>query len=185
MTKNEIRKTALMRRDELGPLQIKEKSRIIQGRVRELTEYKDAENLLVYASMRSEAATDDLIVDALAEGKKVFCPKVIDVRQGEMRFYRIRGLEDLLPGVMGIREPLAGEEYKSGSGRTLVIVPGTAFDVSRNRIGYNGGFYDRFLSGHPDADTAALAFECQIFSAVPAMEHDIKPGKIVTEDRIY
>ena len=63
-------------------------------------------------------------------------------------------------------------------------MPGVAFDEDRHRVGYGGGFYDRFLEAHPGMKTAALAFEFQIKDRVPFEPFDIRPGQIVTEQRV-
>ena len=66
----------------------------------------------------------------------------------------------------------------------LMLMPGVAFDESRNRVGYKGGFYDRYLERHPEIRTLALAFDCQILDeTIEADSHDIKPHGILTEKR--
>ena len=63
-------------------------------------------------------------------------------------------------------------------------MPGVVFDLQRHRVGYGGGFYDRFLEQHPGLTTVALAFEFQVREEVPFEEFDIRPAKVVTERRI-
>ena len=63
-------------------------------------------------------------------------------------------------------------------------MPGVAFDIKRHRVGYGGGFYDRFLEAHPDLVTIALAFEFQVKEKVPFENSDIPPAKFVTEQRV-
>lgn len=85
-------------------------------------------------------------------------------------------------GKMGILEPdpafcpCMDEEEDA-----LMIIPGVAFDRARNRIGYGGGYYDRYLSIHREHPTVAAAFECQLFDAVPCDRHDIRPQCLITE----
>ena len=64
-------------------------------------------------------------------------------------------------------------------------MPGVAFDTNRNRVGYGGGYYDRYLKSHPQLRTLALAFDMQVLFEVPAEEQDIKPQLLVTETNIY
>ena len=67
----------------------------------------------------------------------------------------------------------------------LVLVPGVAFDYSHNRIGYNGGFYDRFLEKNKEVKTIALAYDLQVVDfEIPSEEHDIKPDKMITENAL-
>jgi 5-formyltetrahydrofolate cyclo-ligase len=187
MTKDDIRKEIVSKRDSLSQEELREKSRLIFEKVTATTEYQEAENILIYASMRSEVITDDIILDALAVGKNVFCPRVINKEAGEMAFIRIYSPEDLKEGYFGIREPELTEDSEVAGGDGLVIVPGVAFDRDCNRIGYRGGFYDRYLMKHRNLMAMAIAFECQVLddTVIPAQEHDVAPGKIITESNIY
>ncbi len=188
MTKDIRRKKILKRRDELSAEEIQLRSSLITRRLMSLEEYRSAENILVYASFGSEAVTDEIITKALELDKKVFCPKITDPKKGEMIFARIKDLSDLVPGAFGIREPESGEIYGglTDDSESLVIMPGVAFDADRNRYGYGGGYYDRFLAGHSRIKSVALAFECQISKErLDVDENDIRPSLIVTEERIY
>ncbi len=188
--KDMIRKEIIAKRDSLSEQEILEKSKAIADRLFSLLDYKDADNILIYASMRSEVITDGIIADALKGGKNVFCPKCIDKDNGVMLFYKIDSLDDLKEGYYGIREP----EYTSDSevfddtkdiDKTLVIVPGVAFDRGGNRIGYKGGYYDRFLSKYPNIKTIALAYDLQIAFHIPADAHDIPVLKVITESDCF
>ncbi|WP_158589452.1 5-formyltetrahydrofolate cyclo-ligase [Butyrivibrio sp. CB08] len=189
MTKNEARERAIAKRDGLDGELILEKSRVIFEKVTALTEYIEAENILVYASMRSEADTFELILDALSGGKRVFCPKVTDKKNGLMKFVPISSIEDLVEGYFGIREPVLPEGYKEPEfdlWKTLMIMPGVAFDKDRNRVGYSGGFYDRYLYGHKGLKAIAIAFECQVMDDIIEMDHyDIRPDMLITEESTY
>ena len=189
MTKDELRHMFLSRRDDIPASERELFSKRIAQRVFGLEEYRTAENVLIYASMRSEVITDDIILDALGCDKKVFCPKVTDPRNGIMKFVHIQELSDLKKGYFGIREPEISEDYEEpcfDPGMSLVIMPGVAFDDRRNRIGYSGGFYDRFLAENRGLKTLALCFECQMSgSELPAMAHDVRPDVIITENGIY
>ena len=210
MDKGSIRAAVLAKRDALSDDEIVQKSRLIFEKLIKTKEYKESVNILVYASMGSEVRTDEIILDALANGKKVFCPKVTDKKAGTMVFIRIGALEDLEEGYFHIREPkldedseIMGRNYLGGyeqdclkeaateheedincreNEKTLVIMPGVAFDRNRNRIGYGGGFYDRYLSGHPDYDTVALCFDEQLISdSIEPESTDAIPGCLLTD----
>lgn len=156
----------------------------VRDQVLTLPEYRDAEVIYAYVDCKHEVETSDIIRAAWADGKRVAVPKV----QGEnMKFFYITSLEeDLEEGYYGIREPYEkhpadeAEDERKG----LMLMPGVAFDEARHRIGYGGGFYDRFLEAHPGLSRAALAFEFQIKEQVPYEVFDICPEKIVTEKRI-
>ncbi len=189
MTKEELRRCFITRRDGLSAGQIEKFSTVIADKLYALDEYRTCRNLLIYASMRSEVMTDGIILDALKAGKNVFCPKVTDRAGGEMKFVRISDISDLHTGYFGIREPSVPDDYEEplfDEKDSLVIMPGVAFDRCRNRIGYSGGFYDRFLECHSGLKTVAICFECQISDEeIPGEAHDIRPMKLVTENNIY
>ncbi|WP_442857291.1 5-formyltetrahydrofolate cyclo-ligase [Butyrivibrio sp. ob235] len=111
-------------------------------------EYTDANNILVYCSMGNEADTHNIICNALSDNKNVFCPVITDTKGRAMEFVRIEALSDLIPGKFGINEPQINNDsvlYKGHEGKTLIILPGLLFDRKGNRIGYGGGFYDRYI----------------------------------------
>ena len=127
-----------------------------------------------------EVGTRPLMLEAWKLGKTVWVPKV----HGEtMDFYEITSFDELKPGAYGILEPDAGIPASADDG--LMIMPGVAFDTNRNRVGYGGGYYDRYLESHPQLHTLALAFDMQVLFEVPAEEQDIKPQLLVTETNIY
>ena len=100
-----------------------------------------------------------------------------------MNFYLVEQKEDLQPGAYGILEPTG--EYKADGYDGLLIMPGVAFDEECHRIGYGGGFYDRFLEKHPEVCRVAVGFSFQILPEVPTEPTDIRPQVIVTEENIY
>ena len=118
--------------------------------------------------MISPEIIDVLGGTAYASGKHVAVPKV----QGEiMHFYEITALSDCVPGAFGILEP-AGEEKDRIATPGFMLVPGLAFDKNGNRLGYGGGFYDKYLASHEEIITAALGYDFQIVEKVPSESHD-------------
>ncbi|MDE7177182.1 MAG: 5-formyltetrahydrofolate cyclo-ligase [Lachnospiraceae bacterium] len=197
-TKREIRERALALRDALLPAERAAYSKEIIDKITRLDCYRNAAALLVYVSFRSEVETGMLIENALVDKKAVFSP-VVSGR--EMEFFRITSLNELKSGYQGILEPAQEAEasYREwmrqkeiSSTRTLLCMPGAAFDRERNRIGYGGGYYDRYLSAlsaeqekrTENIETIALAFSCQIFAEIPREPHDLRPDRIVTEREI-
>lgn len=182
--KKEIRREALKRRDCLTKEQRRAGSGKIVKKITGLSCYQKADALLTYVSFRSEVDTFSLIRRALAEGKAVFTPKVLG---RDMAFFRIFSVDDLREGYRGILEPEPTTPYIDQNGQnSLICMPGAAFDRKRHRIGYGGGFYDRYLSNGRAGNitTAALAFDCQIFEEIPWETYDICPSCIVTEKEI-
>jgi 5-formyltetrahydrofolate cyclo-ligase len=144
--------------------------------------------IMCYMDFNNEVMTKYLISHCFENGKRVILP-LVDTVNGEKKIipYEIIDLEkDVSPGVFGILEP------KKDTAKTinpeeidLVVVPGVAFDISKNRLGYGAGFYDRFLKlVKPDCPKVGIAFEFQIFEAIPTEEHDIPLDFVITEDRI-
>ena len=199
MDKDFIRKDILQKRDDLSVYKIEIKSREIFEELITRPEYIEASNVLIYASIRSEVKTDEIILDALALGKRVFCPKVTDKKNGIMKFVRIYEPENLTEGFYGLREPEITDESEifdpdlyadesnvrrtdgENTGKTIIIVPGVAFDEKGNRIGYKGGFYDRFLPKVSYADTVALCYKIQIVDEIIPSEYDIPIKSIIHE----
>ena len=182
--KKEIRAKILKMRQALPKEEVREKSLRIMRRIEETETFKNADNLLAYIDFRGEVATGTLIEKAWELGKKVYVPRVAGK---EMEFYRIYSFEDLEKGAYGILEPKKEcPVYEAGEGQTtLAILPGSVFDEKKNRVGYGGGFYDRFLENlRKDAVTIGIAFDLQIFDEVPKEAHDAQLDYIVTESRI-
>lgn len=189
-----IRARSLEKRDSLSARERASYSEEIVKKITNLSCYQKADALLAYASYRSEADLTELIRQALVEGRPVFLPKVTGK---DMEFYRIAELSDLQEGYRGIPEPAAGQSYpqwlsgKESPVRTLMCMPGAAFDQSRHRIGYGGGFYDRYLDRLPGMHaaqrltTAAAAFSCQVWEEIPWEAHDILPDILVTEREVF
>lgn len=188
--KKRFRKEALAARDSLTPEQRKCYSDKIIRNLIGLPCYQEADAILTYISFRSEVDTFPLLERAFADGKAVFAPKVLGK---EMAFYRIFSKDDLAAGYQGILEPAGGQSFEMWgndqmSQHILICLPGAAFDRSCHRIGYGGGFYDKYLGDTvcPQMKyvTAALSFNCQIFEEIPWEAHDFRPEQIITETEI-
>lgn len=179
-SKKDIRKCVLARRNCISKQEWEEKSRLICEKVVTHPFFLDSNVIYCYVDYRNEVSTRAIIETAWEQGKKVAVPKVLG---DEMEFYYIHSYEDLEEGYKGILEPkqtnLAYDE------NTLVIMPGAAFDLTCNRIGYGKGYYDKYLHAHPSYKTLALAFEFQMIEHIPTEEYDICPQIIITEENTY
>ena len=177
--KDKIRKQVLDARYKLAPEQRRAKSAEIEAKLFVLPEFCAASVVLFYASFQSEVETHHMIRRALAQGKRVVLPKV---RGRELELFEIKNFDkDVAPGAWGIPEPENGSPAKLKD-IGLIVVPGAAFDVQGNRIGYGAGYYDKLLPLYTGR-TVALAFELQIVPEAPSDPHDISMQKIVTEKR--
>lgn len=147
--------------------------------------YRKADWIYTYISFDSELDTIGLIRTVLNDGKHVAVPKI----QGRnMNFWEILSLEDCRPGIWGILEPvLSGMEETvkyPAEIPGLILVPGLAFDRNGNRLGYGGGYYDRYLENHPGFISTALAYPIQIVDKVPSEGHDRRVDYILTPEEI-
>ena len=179
-TKKRIRQEIFSRRKAASREQIREDSRKIFETVRALPEYREASSVYAYMDCRNEVMTRAFIRKAWEDGKQVAVPRV---EGKEMRFWLIRSFDELAEGYYGIQEPLPLRPAADES--ALMIVPGVAFDRERHRIGYGGGFYDRYLSRHTGHTTVAVAFSFQLMDGLPAEPTDILPEILVTEEMVY
>lgn len=179
--KKEIRAEVKKHRREALPEEIRENSEMICDAFLNLPEYQDAKVVFAYVDCKNEVETGKVIEQCWKDGKILAVPKVF----GEiMKYYEIHSYDDLEDGYYGIREPKHERLREIVSEDGLMILPGVAFDLSRHRVGYGGGFYDRYLEAHPDMKKIAFAFEFQVFDEVPYDIHDKQPEKIITEKRI-
>ena len=182
--KARIRESVLKKRDLIDPASRKLKDASIKERLFSAPEFTCAKAVLFYASFRSEVSTLTMAEDALAAGKRVLLP-VVDNYRKELKLYEIGSLSELSPGFMGIPEPAARRETERDiSDPDLVIIPGAAFDIYGNRLGYGAGYYDKMLSRlKRRIPLIALAYEEQITDSLPSEPHDVRVQKIVTDRR--
>jgi 5-formyltetrahydrofolate cyclo-ligase len=183
--KASLRSEMIRKRDALSQVEIHNKSSKILERLLRTKEYKRAEEVFTFVSFGSEVDTNNLILNALKSNKKVYTPKIID--KGIIEFYEIRSFQDLAPSKFEILEPTTDRrgKIKGSEGNQLMIIPGVAFDTQGNRMGYGGGYYDRYFAKNYDCQVLrfALCYELQILGRVPTEEYDQKVDKIITEKR--
>ncbi len=179
--KAEIRTEVKKRRASADTTKLHEASLRIMEQFVSLPAYQETEILLAYVDAKREVETRLLMAQAWKDGKKVAAPRVDG--DGIMHYYYMDSLEDLEPGSFGIMEPKK-ECALCETEKGLLLMPGVAFDVACHRVGYGGGYYDRYLERHPGLVHIALAFEFQVFEEVPFEAHDILPELIVTDRRI-
>ncbi len=180
--KNLIRKQMKQLRADMTRTERFEKSMQIFEKLITVPEFKRADRIYTYVSMDNEIDTIMLIDYSLSLEKRVFVPRVSG---RDMEFYEISDISELSPGYMGIYEPDINGREPDYSRTGFMCMPGLAFDKSHNRIGYGGGFYDRYLSVENKLYKAALAYEAQLLESIPAQDGDVRPDMIVTEENIY
>lgn len=184
--KKELRKKVQELRDAMDLEQRKALSARVADNLWSVPEFASAETILFFISFRSEVDTVPMIRRALGEGR-VVCVPCTNASNKEMAACRIMDLEaDLETGNYDILEPrkeclrpVPAEDID------VVLMPGVAFDLTGGRLGYGGGYYDRFLEKcDPRCALIAVAFEIQIIDRVPCADHDAHIHKVVTEARV-
>lgn len=184
-----LRKTTLARRDTLPESERFAKSSKICGKLFNLSEVENARTIFIYMHFRSEVQTVEFIKLCLMSGKKVTIPHTLT---GEQRLLSVQITDpklDVVPGYCGIPEPASWLLQTAGLNPDKIdvaIIPGSVFDRSGGRLGYGGGYYDRFLA--QDASRAfriGLAYEIQMVDRVPVQQHDQLMDLVVTEDNVY
>ncbi len=131
--------------------------------------YRNANTVYGYLPYNQEVRTVPMLEQALRDGKRVAVPKIYG---DTMRFIYLDDLSKVEKNTMGIPEPI--EDGPVAEDKTaLVLMPGLAFTKQGDRMGYGGGFYDRFLAEEPDHPTLALCYDFQIVESLPSEEFDI------------
>lgn len=183
--KKEIRKKIIKKRNELSFAEIEEKSKAVEALLFQQDFYKKSQTILFYASFNSEVKTDEIIKQAINDGKTVSLPIVIN-EEKKLEIKNILDLTNLEISPFGIREPNNSLPNVSPADLDLVVIPCCCLDKRGNRIGYGGGYYDRFLASlSSGVFKVALAYEIQIIDELPCEDHDFPVDAIITEKGVY
>ena len=131
--------------------------------------YKQAKTIYGYLPYNQEVRTVPMLEQAMKDGKRVAVPKCYG---DEMKFIFMDDLSKVEKGYANIPEPIADGPVADDE-TALVLMPGLAFDPQGHRIGYGGGFYDKFLAAEPNHPTLALCYEFQMLPELKTEAHDI------------
>ncbi|MBD7913968.1 5-formyltetrahydrofolate cyclo-ligase [Clostridium sp. Sa3CUN1] len=179
-----LRNKILSRRDSLN---IKEKESIDNSIFNKLIStdlYKKSKSIFIYLSFDTEIDTKKIINRALQDKKEVYIPKIYK-KDKSMKAIRLNSFEDLNKNSMGILEPIDDSDYINKEEIDLIIVPGVVFDLNGNRIGYGGGYYDRYLEDIKKvSNKVALAYDLQIVDFIDPEAHDISVDYIITNTKV-
>lgn len=169
MNKQELRRAIRERKRAMTEEEIVERSNALAEKFYNSPAYQAASTIYGYLPYNQEVRTVPMLQRALDEGKRVAVPKVYGE---EMRFIYLEDLTQVSKGYAGIPEPIADAPVAEDQ-QALVLMPGLAFDPQGHRIGYGGGFYDRFLAQEPHHPTLALCYEFQMQTHLDTEEFDI------------
>ena len=177
MDKQQIRSMIRTKKRAMTPAQIEKASRALTASFLRTSQYRNARSIYGYLPFNQEVDTHALLSQALKDGKRVALPKTYG---DEMRFIWVTDLHAVQKAALGFPEPVADSPVADDPD-ALVLLPGLAFDLQGGRMGYGGGFYDRFLAGesHP---TVALCYGFQLLPQIPLEEHDLRVTCIISTD---
>ena len=169
MDKKALRAQIRSQKRAMTEEQITEKSRRLGQLFAASQAYAQAKTIYGYLPYNQEVRTVPMLEQALKDGKAVAVPKVYG---DTMRFILISDLAAVEKGYAGIPEPIADGPVASDP-TALVLMPGLAFTTDGKRMGYGGGFYDKFLAAEPGHPTVALCYAFQMVEDLPTEEYDI------------
>ncbi|MBE7057372.1 MAG: 5-formyltetrahydrofolate cyclo-ligase [Ruminococcaceae bacterium] len=178
ISKKEARKIIKEKRAGLSPEFLKDESKKIADCILQSEYFTKASKIMCYASVRGEVDTFYLMKKILESGKTLALPVTV---KKEMTFYRVESLEKLIPGYMGIAEPERTQVVLPDE-KTLMIMPGVAFDTKCHRAGYGAGCYDRYLEDKCNFMKIAPAFQFQVFDEIENDRYDICPDVVILPD---
>ena len=169
MDKKLLRQSIKQKKREMTAEQIDAASARLGQMLAECDLYQQAETVYFYLPYNQEVRTVPMVQRAFEEGKRVAVPKIYG---DEMRFIYISDFTGIEKSNCGIPEPVADGPVADDP-TALVLMPGLAFDKQGNRVGYGGGFYDKFLQAEPNHPTVALCYDFQLFDKLETDDYDI------------
>lgn len=169
MDKKELRSRIREQKRAMTEEQITEKSAALERLFVQSELYRKAKTIYGYLPYNQEVRTVSMLEQAIRDGKRVAVPKIYGE---EMKFIYITDMSRVEKGYAGIPEPIEDGPVAQDN-TALVLMPGLAFDPQGHRIGYGGGFYDRFLEKEPDHPTLALCYDFQMLGHLETEAHDI------------
>ena len=175
--KAELRKQVLQEMKALSQKQKQAMDRVLTERFLNHPFYQEAKAIATYLSFTHEFQTQELIDQALKDGKKVLIPKTYP--KGRMEFV-VYHPQQLVKTSFGLLEPQGDLEVVDPSQIDLIHVPGLAFTREGYRIGYGGGYYDRYLE-HFAGQTMSTIYPCQI-QEFNSENHDIPVQEVLIDE---
>lgn len=175
MNKQELRQAIRARKRAMTEEDILRRSEILAEKFTRSNAYRAAKTIYGYLPYNQEVRTVPMLRRALEEGKRVAVPKVYG---DDMKFIYLDDLSQVAKGYAGIPEPVADGPVAQDE-TALVLMPGLAFDQAGHRIGYGGGFYDKFLAREPHHPTVALCYDFQVMDRLETEEFDIPVDLVI------
>ena len=175
MDKKELRRSIREQKRAMTEEEIVSRSEALGKLFAASEAYKQAKTIYGYMPYNQEVRTVAMLEQALKDGKRVAVPKCYG---DEMKFIYLDDLTQVEKGYAGIPEPIADGPVADDK-TALVLMPGLAFDPQGHRIGYGGGFFDKFLAAEPEHPTLALCYAFQMLPHLDTEEHDIPVNTVL------
>lgn len=183
MEKDELRQNMIQRLRNLDPQTKSSIEEQLTNRLVSSMQWKQADTIALTISQPLEWSTQAIIKAGWQANKIIVVPKC-EPKNKQLHFYKFTSYEDLETVYYGLKEPKADEnKYISKEKIDLIIVPGLVFDQDGFRVGFGGGYYDRFLENYT-GNTLSIIAEFQLVPAVPKESFDIPVNHIFTNERI-
>ena len=181
-SKKEMRKAMLTLRDKQNLDELQRRSSLIHEQLFQKKEYRECKKLLTFVNFGTEVNTTRIIKDALSQGKTVAVPLTMPQTK-EMVFIAITDMQNLKLSHYGILEPVFSPScIVENDLHTLILVPGVAFDKKRYRLGYGGGYYDRYMQNRVFLKSIGLSYHFQIVEEIPMLStYDIAVDEVITD----
>lgn len=154
-------------------------SKQIHRNLKKISEFRLANSIGMYYPIGSEVPTQDILQEAISNGKEILLPKVIG---DDLEFRKIKGFEDLEKGDFDIMEPK--DSCTPSDKFDVILVPTVGISLDGYRLGYGYGYYDRFLAKRKIV-TISLTYAKQVVKSVPISKDDVRIDWIVTEDEFF
>lgn len=176
-----LREELTARRKAMTPDVIDGRGLKVQSRFLASPYYQKARTVALYAPIRGEVPTRDILIAALAD-EKVVCYPLSHVHGRILSFRAITSESELEPGRLGVREPNSASELVPVDQIDLFVVPGLGFTRDGKRLGRGGGYYDATLRAASNRSRrVGLAFSDQVVSVLPTNQDDVDMDLVVTE----
>ncbi len=176
--KRELRRAIGEKKRAMSAAEVESRSAGLAEKLYRTAQWQAAESVYVYIAFNQEVRTRPIIEKAWLEGKRVAVPKVVGNGVG---FIWLDRFDQLAPqGAFGILEPMEDGPVADDDA-ALILMPGVAFDREGHRVGYGGGYYDRWLSEHPGHPTLALCYGFQVVDGIEAEAHDVRVDAVISD----
>lgn len=178
--KNKLRKKLLLKRKKLSKEYIKKSDELIYQKLILLEEYKNAKNIFCYVSMNEEVSTINFLRKVLLDNKRLFVP--LCLQKGMMEAREIKNLNELKEGKFGILEPSEKSLKIDINDIDFSVIPCISVNKRGYRLGYGGGYYDKFFENKSLKSTYVICRGKMIYDNIPIETHDLIFENILSEN---